>query len=64
MRKPTMSGWPVMRYAFPRLPSAIILPNASNVELNGGKAALSGQRPTASQRLKANAKEATSQRIR
>ena len=59
MTKPITSGWRVDRYALARLPSAVIRMSAMNVWLNGGKAALSGQRPTASQRpnAKANDKE-------
>src|SRR5687768_1952662 len=56
---PMASGCSVMRYAFPRLPSAIICHSAAAVWLAGGKAALIGQRPANSHKPKKRTKEAS-----
>src|SRR5687767_15163294 len=58
---PMASGCSVMRYAFPRLPSAIICQSAAPVWLAGGKAALIGQRPASSHSPKKRTKEASCQ---
>src|SRR5687767_1104460 len=56
---PMASGCSVMRYALPRLPSRSISTKARKVLLNGGKAALTGQRPASSHSPKKKTKEAS-----